>query len=202
MTVMTDILKYYIYSFYPKGIENPFDDEYLSSEEYLTLKYVMDKARQWDMTPVLKPLMELEDGVLTPSPAILDLTNFNLGDRCFHVQYKYRIENRIEAISVNISILAPVFCVYHILRDQIDQVTIGKKIANPEAFFKHDFNDLPARHVPLINAVSSKLGKCGYTQIPNERLPDIIPDIAFETIGLGQMTLYNALFMNEPYCSL
>jgi hypothetical protein len=202
MDLKLDILKHYAYHFYPKGIENPFEEEYLSSEEYLTLIFAIDKARHWDMKKIIDALTGIEIDLKAGSHKVLNLTNFNFGDRCFHVQYSFRAQNKLRAISANISVLAPVFCVYFVEQNNLDTEFVGRRIASPEEFQPYEFVKMPGELKPLKERLVKLLSGFGYHFIPNEDLGKVIPDISFETIGLNNMTVFNAFFMNEPYCNM
>lgn len=201
MHTYSDVLKNYAYHFYPKGIENPFEDEYLSSEEYLTLMYAIDKARDWDFDPLREALMETETEMAHEYQKVADLTNFNFSDRCFHIQYSYHTEDAIKALSVNISVLAPVFCVYYVEQLNLTTEFVGRRITHPQEFHPHDFLKMPDEFKPLKKRLVKLLSDKGYQHIPNKSLNEIIPEISYETIGIDHMTVFNAFFMNEPFCN-
>ena len=190
----------HIYNYYPKGITYPFEQEYLETKEYLRLQDAVEQARHWDMNSILGALLSIEYYNHDIPVKILNYTNFNFLDRCFVIQYRFIIGKKIKAITLNISVLLPVFCVYYLERN-MEGVVIGKPISNPEEFYAYDFNHIPDIYSDLVKLISDHLIGLGYARIQNELLDHIIPDISFETIGLNKMTLFNALFMNEPYCA-
>ncbi len=202
MSSLMNIYNDYAYNFYPRGISNPFEQEYLSSEEYLTLLFAIDKARDWRMDKVITSLMTVKTGIKNTNQTTLNLTNFNFGDRCFHVQYSFYTEHALQAISVNISILAPIFCVYYVGQDDLDNEFVGRRITNPEEFQPYDFEYMPKKYHALKEKLVQLVKDFGYHFVANDALGNIIPDISYETIGINNMTVFNAFFLNKPYCNM
>ena len=76
----------------------------------------------------------------------------------------------------------------------------GQKVNND--FFKYDFNLIPSKYKDLVINISKLLTKANFERIRNEDLDVVIPNITFEQIKFNKMTIFNCLFLNEPYCQL
>ena len=126
-----------------------------------------------------------------------DVTNFNFNDRSFNFQFRHENEfKKVLTICCNISVIAPVGCIYFIERDFSD-VQIGKKVA--DNFFEHDLDVFPEEYMPLKNKIGDILREQEIGIIDNVRLASIIPEITFGNCAYNQMTLFNCLFLDEPY---
>ncbi|WP_340067319.1 hypothetical protein [Ascidiimonas aurantiaca] len=189
----------YIYNYYPPGIENPFEDEYLSSEEYLTLRYCIDKARNWDMSNVFTSLQQILNECPGKKQKMLNLTDFDFYDRSFHIQYRFQSEGVLQAISVNISILLPVFCVYYLHTKNHNIPLKRSRIKYTSESEPYDFTKFPEEYRFFKKIIMKTLSGLGYLFIPNSKLGSKVPYIAYETIPIDKMTVFSALFMNAPY---
>lgn len=189
----------YIYNYYPPGIENPFEEEYLSSEEYLTLLYCIDKARNWDMSNVFTSLENIVSECPGKERRVLNLTDFDFHDRSFHIQYRFQNEGVLQAISVNISVLLPVFCVYYLHTKNHNMPLKRSRIKYTSESELYDFTKFPEEYQFFKKIIIETLSELGYLFIPNSKLGSKVPDIAYETIPIDKMTVFSALFMNAPY---
>ncbi|MCC1485199.1 hypothetical protein [Winogradskyella immobilis] len=189
----------YLYYFYPRGIIDAYSEAYRESREYRYLKNKIKFASEsWDIMPLFHELSDLITNLKIQNCYLVDVTNFSFNDRCFNFQYRFEDSNSmiIKSICCNLSILFPTYCIYYIERDY-SNIEIGVK--TDEKFFNNHFSFFPAEYNYLRKEIDLILKSKGLFKIINEDLDKIIPKIAFDIIKFDKMSMFNCLFLNEPY---
>ena len=191
-------LNNYIYYFYPKGIRDGFSEQYLNSEQYKRLIDAIGYAKTlWQADKLKEDLKSISIEQHEGNSNFLDVTNFSFNDRAFNFQYRFENANKIvRTVCCNISVLMPAACVYFVERDFSD-IQMGKK-AN-ETIFDYDLEHFPSIFDHLRQKIIDVLRLRGLIVLDNQELNMVVPEIAFEHIHYNKMTLFNCLFLNEPY---
>lgn len=188
----------YLYSFYPKGIKDSFSEEYLNSKPYRNLTDRIEYAKNHiEVNQISSELTSLIDSIKYDEMNLNNLTNFNFLDRCFNFQFKDKvIDNVVRAVYCNISVLMPFYTIYFLERDYAN-FKMGEKMTSD--FFTYDLEVFPSEYEDLRNAISNVLNSKNLFQLDNEYLSDLVPEIGFEEVSYGTMSIFNCLFLNEPY---
>jgi hypothetical protein len=189
---------YYIYDYYPKGIMDSFSEEYNESVEHQRLKNSLFKAKKhFDLKAIITEFNRIVELNQNSNCKFIDSTNFDFNDRSFNFQFRFENKKRIvKTICCNISVLMPFYCIYFIER-RYDKVEIGYKVE--EEFFNYNFNLFPKQFKKLKNDINSVLRRNGFFYINSEDLDTVVPEITFDSLEYNKMTLFNCLFLNEPY---
>lgn len=183
-----EILNNIAYMFYPKNICCfQAKEKYLDSQEYKKLFSIIDFFElNWS-----KELnYEFNKNIILKD--FKNLSRLDMQDRCLTYSLNLVEDGELQSITLYMSILVP----YYVI------VTNKHKI---ELFFSKskieelEMSNLKTRKIKdlvleIENIVESKLL---FQKFPEELMNFVIKDIAFQDIGLGRFTMFNAFFNNQ-----
>ena len=187
------ILKNIAYLYYPKGLSSIEQREvYKNSIEYNRLLDITNNFSKEDdyifsynlLLSELKKHDELKN--------IRDVSLFHWQDRAVSFEIDYVVENRLNKLCLNISLLVPFYVVFllenEIQLDPYKWITLPKRNKELE-LTKYD------NSIKLISNIVE--GTINYNKFPDELANIILPDLSFNDIRFGDFTLYNAFFLDE-----
>lgn len=181
------------YNFYPKGIDIYINEEaYKNSKEHLNLtkKISMNKNK-------LNTKNLFKDHVLINKDILVrDYTFTEIGDRCFNFQIISKNNNFFLSLCFNISLLIPFYCSYFLIT-HLDEKGIGWK-SSPKIFSPKNEDFLTS----VLKIGEKKLLSLGYKKFPKSVSSEIIPDLSYYDIRYGNLTFFNAFFLNDYYTRL
>lgn len=180
------------YQYYPKNVDALNEQKkYLNSVEFQNLKNIIFSFKNdfssFELNDYKKNISNLSNDI-----KFVDATLFDWLDRAYNFQLYKIINNKIYSLCINISFLVPFFT-YYTLELEIDKVTgvwksYPKENENiKEKYFKKEVLDLYKMTVECL----------GLSLFPKEIENKILEDISFQDIKEGELTFFNAFFLNE-----
>lgn len=175
---------------YPKDISHFRDKEnYISSQEYKKLLSLISSRRTFPDSQKEKLINELK---IRKNTNFSDFSLFSWNDRAHNIQTVLKSDGLISVIlCVNISIIIPYYTIYT-LKIERESINEMKRKYPPviETNFLNEFSEL-VNVIRLILENRYKLKK-----FPDEFLNQIIEDLSFQDIEIGNFTFFNAFFLD------
>lgn len=114
-------------------------------------------------------------------------------DRAHDLQLADLKGNILYSICLNISIVAPYYCVY------VLETNIERFLKKPVDFFSpvpiNTFRNKEKEYTLLLNKIRELTEQTfGITEFPEEFINEVIPNINYDLIHMGEFTMFNAFF--------
>lgn len=184
-------LKKIIYNYYPKGINSMRESElYNNSKEFKLLKEKISSRKiESKIEKVKNKISSLGINEL------FDFSLFDWYDRSYNLQFLINEEkDTVHIFCLNISVIAN-FYTYYVLevKKDFNQVlgTFPKR-----SIRLSDYNYNPDMVRKITSIIEENLE---YKKISNELLNEVIIDINFQDISMGDFNVFNAFFLNNLY---
>lgn len=186
------------YQYFPKGIDsrlNPTD--YNSSFEFQRLcqkfESELQKQQNGDFDEFYDDLQALDTS--------MHLHKYGLyapNERAHNLQFADLKGNVLYSICLNISIIAPYYCVY------ILETNVERFLKKPVDFFSAEpintfrNKEKEKEYMPLLNKIRKLTEKTfEITEFPEELVTEVIPDISLKRNSFGKFTMFNAFFLDK-----
>lgn len=187
------IFKNIAYTYYPKEISNTDErDRYLKSIEFCRLFEITNYFyKNKDINANYIALMsEFKKHDFTKE--IQDVSLLHWQDRALTFEVEFIENNKLIKICINISILIPYYVIY-VLENEI-QVNPYKWITLPKRNKKIEITKY-SEHISLISSIVENI--TGFNLFPENLTDEILPDLSFKDIKMGNFTFFNAFFLDE-----
>lgn len=185
-------LKNLAYLFYPKKIDNILDKEnYLKSYEYKNLSNTLKEFTNYLESEFYTKIID-EIKSIDQLKNINDTTVFNWEDRCISLEIDLLQNSTLNKICIHISFLVPFYIIY-VVENEIE--------LNPykwKTIPKHNVEKEQTIFLEDIRTLSFIIEKhTSYTKFPIHLVNEIIHDINFQDIEMGEFNFFNAFFLNQ-----
>jgi hypothetical protein len=183
------------YRYYPKNISGVKNrTEYVDSKEYQELVKITTSENGLYRTSDLECVKnEIEYSF---NEKLLDHTVKSLNDRCYNWQFKlntvYRTKKK-DVMCINLSKIVPFFFIYVLEVEFCEKLKRLKykprrNLNLENGTYNNDIQkieDILKTHITILNP------------FPKDYLELLIPNISFEYMDLGKLSMFNAFFLNE-----
>ncbi|PIE49372.1 MAG: hypothetical protein CSA39_03065 [Flavobacteriales bacterium] len=195
------IKKYYPYGINFLNSKLNINTDYQNSVESIRLQKLITKHNK---EPLNKILLIINNVKQSHNIDLINNSHFTMGDRAYNLQFnEFFKDNKFYPICFVISLIAPYYFSY-IIDIDIDQknpvIHNGYKWENHNGRNKKLESD--KNYKKIIDKVSKEIElTLSYEKFPENLINTIIPNISYQNIEMGKFTYFNALFLNDFYCT-
>jgi hypothetical protein len=185
-------LKNLAYLFYPKNIDNMLDKEYyLKTYEYKNLSNTLNEFTNYlESDFYTKIINEIKS--IDQYKSITDTTVFNWEDRCISLEIDFLQNSTLNKICIHISFLIPFYIIY-VLENEIELNPYKWKTIPTHN--KEKENTFFLEKIKTLSLIIEK--HTNFNKFPMHLINEIIHDINFQDIEMGEFNFFNAFFLNQ-----
>ncbi|MBP4139143.1 hypothetical protein [Flavobacterium geliluteum] len=185
------ILKNLAYTFYPVGICAMNNrDLYVDSFEF---KNLIDKVNS-SFAVIHKERLDSQIlDKLKENEILKDFENLTLesSDRCLSYKIDFIEENVLYQLCINISLLVPYYYAYTL--KNIIELEPYRWTTLPERDLQAETGKFQS-HLAIISNI---LGEMNFNKFPDRLVTEIIPNINYADVDMGNFTYFNAFFLDD-----
>ena len=185
-------LKNLAYLFYPKNIDNMLDKEYyLKTYEFKNLSNTLNEFTNYlESDFYTKIINEIKS--IDQFKNITDTTVFNWEDRCISLEIDFLQNSTLNKICIHISFLIPFYIIY-VLENEIELNPYKWKTIPTHN--KEKENTIFLEKIKTLSLIIEK--HTSFNKFPMHLINEIIHDINFQDIEMGEFNFFNAFFLNQ-----
>ena len=185
-------LKNLAYLFYPKNIDNMLDKEYyLKTYEFKNLSNTLNEFTNYlESDFYTKIINEIKS--IDQFKNITDTTVFNWEDRCISLEIDFLQNSTLNKICIHISFLIPFYIIY-VLENEIELNPYKWKTIPTHN--KEKENTIFLEKIKTLSLIIEK--HTSFNKFPMHFINEIIHDINFQDIEMGEFNFFNAFFLNQ-----